>query len=626
MDRMVTSSTGSGPSPPLSDSNTVNVGHLQTIPGSLMTLQLPLTSNCDALPDITTASLPTARQRQIARQSWDEVSSRQPIGIKGKKPDAETLIDFAATILEMRLADVEKHRRDVELSSRSHASSLSSDDGGLIDGEKMGCALDEHYDRKLNPVNNSCNESKLNRDHCSDEGSDVQPPIILLSSTCRYQIRAYVRRIASMYHDNRYHGMEHAVHVTMSANKLLDMLHEGAVESDDDPLRKKNIPPNTVAQTDGVSEQQPASSDAQHSSIRTSSILDRKKLDTGKPNRSRKDMLTTSYRPSGPSALKGSPDDSDSRPRPKRYKRSSSSLYYCDSFTKFAFVFAAVIHDVDHQGVPNSRLVIENDPIAKLYDGISVAEKNSIKIAFRTLNESDFSEFRSVVFKSMDEQLHMHRIVANLVISTDIASPERMHCTKMRWEEAFSHSPAPHGPLPFGRLSLAGQSPSSEIATVTASEPRLVQVQNPALQNYSDMTAIGSICEEQPRPSLKRVLQLNGGQTVEYFSSSKRDESKIALRQSVVIETMLNAADVAHSMQSWELFLFWNRKLFEELYVAYKAGRSDHDPADGWYENCGVFGEWGGEFLKNAISIRDQWSREGAQVTKEMIASVQKDF
>jgi hypothetical protein len=241
----------------------------------------------------------------------------------------------------------------------------------------------------------------------------------------------------------------------------------------------------------------------------------------------------------------------------------------------------------------------------------------------------------------------MHRIVTNLVISTDIASPERMQCTKMRWEEAFSH-PQSAGPLPFGRLSLAGRSPSSEVATVIASEPRMVSLENSKMSNsYPDKHVVSPLCgeqREQRRNSLKRVLTLNGGQTVEYFTSSNRDDTKTALRHSVVLETMLNVADVAHSMQSWELFVFWNRQLFEELYEAYMAGRSENNPTNGWYENqlffykiyvlplaekmkkCGVFGDLGGEFVKNALMIRDRWEREGAQVTNEMVASVESNY
>ena len=84
-------------------------------------------------------------------------------------------------------------------------------------------------------------------------------------------------------------------------------------------------------------------------------------------------------------------------------------------------------------------------------------------------------------------------------------------------------------------------------------------------------------------------------------------------------------------------FLFWNHNLFEELYDAFKCGRSENDPCNGWYENqlkfykfyvvplaekmqkVGVFGQQGGRFVKNALSIRDQWEREGEKMTKDMI-------
>lgn len=296
--------------------------------------------------------------------------------------------------------------------------------------------------------------------------------------------------------------------------------------------------------------------------------------------------------------------------------------------------------------MPNDTLIEENDPIALHYDGKSVAEKHSIKIAFRTLNESEFREFCSVVFGSPDDRLHMHHIVTNLVISTDIASPERMQSTKMRWEEAFSKPTPRSGPLPFGRLSLAMRSPSAiKVATVTASEPKLVSIKNSKIptykQNESEMMS-SSICEEGRRNNIKRSLQLNGGQTVEYFISSDQEDTQLALRHSVVIETMLNVADVAHSMQSWELFLFWNRNLFEELFDAFSHGRIKSDPRSGWYGNqlnfynfyviplaekmqkVGVFGSVGGSFVRNAILIRDQWKREGEKLTEDMINAVVK--
>jgi hypothetical protein len=65
-----------------------------------------------------------------------------------------------------------------------------------------------------------------------------------------------------------------------------------------------------------------------------------------------------------------------------------------DPLTQFAIVFSALIHDVDHTGVPNMQLVKEKAHIAHLYKNKSVAEqvcrlktaKMGDKISFRFEN------------------------------------------------------------------------------------------------------------------------------------------------------------------------------------------------------------------------------------------------
>jgi hypothetical protein len=64
------------------------------------------------------------------------------------------------------------------------------------------------------------------------------------------------------------------------------------------------------------------------------------------------------------------------------FQQSASSLHdnaygiMADPFTQFACVFSALIHDVDHPGVPNTQLVKEKLHIAGAYKGKSVAEQN----------------------------------------------------------------------------------------------------------------------------------------------------------------------------------------------------------------------------------------------------------
>ena len=49
-----------------------------------------------------------------------------------------------------------------------------------------------------------------------------------------------------------------------------------------------------------------------------------------------------------------------------------------DPLAQFACVFSALVHDVDHPGVPNSLLVKENAFMVTVYSGKSTAEQNSI--------------------------------------------------------------------------------------------------------------------------------------------------------------------------------------------------------------------------------------------------------
>jgi len=55
-----------------------------------------------------------------------------------------------------------------------------------------------------------------------------------------------------------------------------------------------------------------------------------------------------------------------------------------------------------------------------------------------------------------------------------------------------------------------------------------------------------------------------------------------------VIEHLIQASDVAHTMQHWHIYRRWNQRLFEE--VAYKDGRSETDPSLNWYKGeIGLF-------------------------------------
>lgn len=124
------------------------------------------------------------------------------------------------------------------------------------------------------------------------------------------------------------------------------------------------------------------------------------------------------------------------------------------------------------------------------------------------------------------------------------------------------------------------------------------------------------------------------------MEESRRDKAN--RKATIVIEYLIQASDVAHTMQQWHVYRKWNERLFMEFYQAYVDGRGEVDPSIGWYEgeigffdhyiipltqklkDCGVFGSSSSEYLNCAIRNRDEWKVRGQDVVSEMMAKVTK--
>jgi 3'5'-cyclic nucleotide phosphodiesterase len=167
-----------------------------------------------------------------------------------------------------------------------------------------------------------------------------------------------------------------------------------------------------------------------------------------------------------------------------------------------------LIATVDHPGVSNMQLVKEKDPMATAYDNQSVAEQNSVSIAFEVLMRSEYSDLRACLFSDHNELRRFRQLVVNSVMATDIFDPELKRMRDQRWEKAFH----------------AG---------------------------------------------------------VDTCDTSALDFNRKA---TIIIEHLIQASDVSHTMQHWHIYRKWNARLFDEMYVAFKGGRSPTNPADGWYK------------------------------------------
>lgn len=93
---------------------------------------------------------------------------------------------------------------------------------------------------------------------------------------------------------------------------------------------------------------------------------------------------------------------------------------------------------MDHQGVPNSVLVEENATVAQMYNNKSVAEQNSLEIAWTLLLEPCYREMRDALFQNNDEVLHFRRLVVTATLATDIADKELASMRRDRAAEALA--------------------------------------------------------------------------------------------------------------------------------------------------------------------------------------------
>lgn len=112
------------------------------------------------------------------------------------------------------------------------------------------------------------------------------------------------------------------------------------------------------------------------------------------------------------------------------------------------------------------------------------------------------------------------------------------------------------------------------------------------------------------------------------------NQDLINMQKTALLEHIIQASDVAHTMQHWTVYQHWNRRLFHEMDKAFKAGRGEIDPAANWYtgemgffdfyiiplaerlKKCPAFGASGDELLQYALSNRKEWETKGRTIVQ----------
>ena len=75
-----------------------------------------------------------------------------------------------------------------------------------------------------------------------------------------------------------------------------------------------------------------------------------------------------------------------------------------------AFGFLAIYIFEDHPGVPNATLVKEGTSLAKLYKDKSVAEQNSVDLAWEVLMSEDYKELRNTICATKSERKRFRQV------------------------------------------------------------------------------------------------------------------------------------------------------------------------------------------------------------------------
>ena len=370
---------------------------------------------------------------------------------------------------------------------------------------------------------------------------------------------------------------------------------------------------------------------------------------------------------------------------------------------------------------------MEDDRLAILYNDQSIAENWSIYIGFSELLQDEYKELRETLFPAKEDYHRFRKIVINLVLNTDIASPERTQLSKSKWKEAFGD--------PFEtierkmqaharRMSLAGQdvqvrlnnstnnnggrmgrrgtgdvsevsfdptgqsgedddslsvTPENSVngteevysddcaiahVVMTSSPPKTPKRRSSlSFQRRRSSTASRSTATSKYRQRLgiMRTVDLSGETLINYTRSGSMDNASTLssdhpysvdveedepneLKATVVMETFISAADVAHNLQGWDLMVKFSSRLYLELRKAFVHSRGG-DPEPRWFENqigflesyllplahrledTGVFSQQVGQkFAETVEANRDKWLTAGYEVSQKAIADGAKAY
>ena len=97
--------------------------------------------------------------------------------------------------------------------------------------------------------------------------------------------------------------------------------------------------------------------------------------------------------------------------------------------TNHIFVYFFLNLAVDHRGCSNQQLMKEDPALASTFNNKSIAEQNSVTLAWDIFMMDEYKKLRQTMFATQEDLLRFRQLVVNIVLATDIFDRELVRTT-----------------------------------------------------------------------------------------------------------------------------------------------------------------------------------------------------
>ena len=165
----------------------------------------------------------------------------------------------------------------------------------------------------------------------------------------------------------------------------------------------------------------------------------------------------------------------------------------------------------------------EGAGVATTYHNQSVAEQNSVDLAWNLLMNKEYADLRHTIYGNAEEFKRFRQLVVNCVMSTDIMDASMKVLRNNRWEKAFS------------------ENANEELYSKDHTKNRKATV------------------------VIEHLLQVWKEIVFTLFVATRFASFAVFSHHCLVaIYLQLQASDVSHTMQHWHIFRKWNERYVSE--------------------------------------------------------------